>query len=713
MTKTRWQTALTLTLALAITALTVSGCKDVISPHVQPEGDPTRLVASMAAATNQALMARAGADQQIVLTLNNAPEANEPLEQDFITELVELFEKRNPNIRIQYSPWQYTPESFFERLNNRTLTDIVEVDAEQMVPIIEANAAADLTENVKVTPEMRIMNPDVFTVTSKEGRTYGVPVELHTMALFYNRRLFEASKVVVPAETQKSEDKEKGKGAAGEPRDYVFNDLHPQLDDTPMELAQYAPAPYYYPPGYQAPQRQQQQQQQQQQESPRRSSTRRSSQQDSQQSRQRTQQEQQQEYYRQYYQQYYQQQGYPGYQAPGQQQSAGQGEQEDARERRMKSRQRRDRDREPEDGERPRQDDDDSDTASRRDRKKTGSEDDDEKTTSSETPDDTLTPDAELALQEQKTTATDGITTVIETAGLPRDLEQFIRLAVRLTDHKKEIAGYAPVLYASEGGREYTQWSIMHGLNMQSITGDTVTLDVAKAGEVAQFIKDLHWRFDVTPAPSKCYYDNLMTMFAEGKLAMMMLPAQADVIAELIKRGMPMEDIGVTALPRGMATRDHLTYGKCLVVNSQLDKTRRTAAFKWLMFMASPEVQRLRTQFFFREREMTAGPSVPLYSAQMQKEFYESIRGYRALPLWQDYESVVASNLRLEPSYETDRFYEALAEGLRPIIERKDSDPFHAVTLMASDFERKYIIGEEPDNILDRYVHFLMKKKEN
>lgn len=686
---------------IAVAALVAAGCKDVVSPHMKPEGDPARLVASMAAATNQALLARSGVDQQVVLTINNAPEANEPLEQDFLTEVVELFERRNPQIRIQYSPWQYTPESFFERLNNRTLTDIIEVDAAQMVPIIEANAAADLTENVKITPEIQIMNPEVFKITSSDGRTYGVPTELHTLALFYNRRLLEESKITVPA---KPEDKEKGKGAAGEPRDYVLDDLHLELPDAPLEVAQYGPSPYY-PPGYQSPPpgygRGQREMERYYNQRP-------------QQRQQQNRQQYEADYYRQQ-QEHYRRHG--RYFNPGERPR----QEEDARERRVQSRKSRESGEDNGDAsegsssassERRSSSDGTGTGSSRRtsssDSSSTGTESGTE-----EVPDDTLTAEAEQAMQDEQTTHSDAVTTVVQTAGLPADLEQFIRLAVRLTDHKKGIYGYGPVLYAREGGREYTQWAVQAGLNMQSITGDQVVLDVDQSGEVAQFLKDLHVRFDVTPPPTKCYFDNLMTMYAEGKLGMMIMPADGGTISELLKRGMPLEDIGIAALPQGLVNRDHLTYGKCLIINSQLDQSQRAAAFKWLMFMASPEVQRMRAQFFFREGEITAAPSVPLYSAAMQAEYYASIRPYRALPLWNDYEAHAARNLHLEPSFYTDRFYEALAEGLRPIIERRDSDPFHAVTLIATGFEKKYIRREKPDNLVDRYVQYLMEKKAN
>jgi len=669
----RWQKVC----LLATLAALVTGCKDVVNPHSTPQGDPSTLVASMAAATNQVMGGTQGG--QVVLTLNNAPAADQPLEQDFITELVELFEKRNPNIKIQYSPWQYSPESFFERLGNRTLTDVVEVDAAQMAPIIEANAAADLTENVKVTPEMGMMNPDVFTVTSKDGRTFGVPVELHTLALFYNRKLLDASRIVVPAP---SKDKARGKGAEGEPRDWALANLQELPAEPAKEIAQYG-SPYYYPPGYQAPQRQSGRGSRESQGSPQNQGRGRQQQQQQQSYQQQQQYYQQQQQYYQQYQNYYNQQGQPGY--------TQQPQQEDARARRAKLRKKK-------------TDDEDSQTSSG----KRGEEASEVTVT-----DDTLTSEAEVALSEQNTTATDSVTSVIKTADLPRDLDQFIRLAVRLTDHSKGVAGYGPVLFAAEGGREYAQWAALSGMSLQTLSPESVVLHVDQSGDVASYIKDLHWKFDVTPNPEKCYYDNLMNMFVAGKLGMMILPADGNTVAELIRRGMKLDGIGITALPKGAVTRDHLTYGKCLIINSQLDRARRAAAFKWLMFMASPEVHRLRAQFFHREREMTAAPAVPLYSTQMQQEYYESIKPYRSLPLWADYEDGIASHLKLEPAFQTERFYEAIAVGLRPVVDNKDSDPYAAVKVMTTPFEKKYIIGEKPADLLDQFVLMITKKRPN
>lgn len=287
-----------------------------------------------------------------------------------------------------------------------------------------------------------------------------------------------------------------------------------------------------------------------------------------------------------------------------------------------------------------------------------------------------------------------------------------IRIAVKLTDHSVGIYGYAPVLFAEGGGREFTQWAVQAGLSVQSLKNGTVSLDVgtSAAAEVAQFLKEMRWRYDVTPPTDKCYYDNLLKMFADGKIAMMMLPATRESFQRLVKLGMPTNDIGVGMLPAGPQNRDHLMFGRCLIINSQLDREHRAAAFKWLMFQHDPEHLKFREQFYFREQEMTGYPMVPLFNRAKQDQVSEMLKPYRSLPCYPDYENSIAPHLRCEPPYFTDRFYEAVAQGVRPIIERQNSQPMQEIAGVCIDFENKYLRNAPTRNGIERYLKVFSRK---
>lgn len=711
-----------ITIVSGVAILVAAGCKERLAPHVTPEPDPQLLVEQSIAADNAARaanQAHTAQAKQITLTINNAPRADQSLEYEILQQMVELFQKRHPNIKIEFSPWQFTPESFFERVRNRTLTDIVEVECSQLPLILDSNYAADLTELASSAPELRDLNPALMDHLIRKGRIFGVPVEAHTMALFYNRPLVEAA-LHPPAEEKNTGDKsgsrqsgqdsdstqmqgkkspkpprdkksgteeKKGKGADGEPRDYLtdgmlFNAPPESLmerytlskggdgEKAPRLLAQYQPGYYgnpqaqgYYPPQpggyYQQPPPQQQR--------PRR--------------------------------------GFRNWFGRRQEDPYGQQPQPYAPQPPPQAPSHYDPyDPESPTYQRPMPDElyNTQQTPAPRQRNR------DEQAETEEAGEERRTIDEDVLSTDpvEQTTATKSearLTTYVETAGMPEDWDSFIRLASKLTDHSTTPTyGYAPVLFAREGGREFAQWAIQAGLQVQVLSGDTATLDVntTSAAMVAQFLKDLHWRYDVTPPPGESYADNLMRMFAQGRVAMMMLPADHETITRLLKLGMSVEDFGIAPLPGGPANRKHLMFGRCLIVNSQLGSEERSAAFKWLLFQMDPEVIRMRKMAAFREQDWTGAPHVPLYTPARHDELVESLRPYYTLPIFPHYMRTVATNLALEPPLFTDRLYEAIAEGVRPIVENKSSDPMQGIQYVGTDFEKKYLkSGSDPEGI--------------
>jgi hypothetical protein len=297
-------------------------------------------------------------------------------------------------------------------------------------------------------------------------------------------------------------------------------------------------------------------------------------------------------------------------------------------------------------------------------------------------------------------------TTTVRTSNLPRDWESFVKAAVRLTNHSAGVYGYAPVIFAEGGGREFSQWGVQAGLRIAYPEGERIALDVNSraAADVVQFIKDLTWRYDVTPPLDKCYADNVIRMFAEGRVGMTMLPANRDTIRRLLRLGMPLDAIGIAPLPSGPKGRRHLTFGRCLVVNPQLDKDKRAAAVKWLLFQLDPETIRMREQFYYREQEMTGAPRVPLFLRARREAMAAALKPYRTLPTYADYEDAIAPLLQPEPGYFTDQLYSAIADGIRPLVTRKDSDPVAEIGSVGLEFERKFLRDAPTPKGLQRYL---------
>lgn len=672
----RWQVAL---LALCL-GLSLSACKEQISPHVAPEADPEVLVAGLNAATSQQhprLQDNKPSDRpasaKVVLTLNNAPAPNELFELEITQRLVELFEQRNPDVQIEFSTWRFTPESLYERAKSHTLTDVVEVTLDQMQPIMDLSLAADMTSYLANTPEIQSMNPAALALTSRDGRLFGVPVELQTMAIFYNRQLVEECLHPKPKSEQKkgekkSQERKASKGGDGSREVEVM--VVPDPEPTPFILAQarrYGSSYYEYMPAQQE-----------------------------------TTQEDEGAYSRRGEQQVeneYQVTPRPRFRWPFRQVLP------------MRTTPRatprtwfwrRVQPQEESEEPQPTPTEESGDLESARpgaERQKPTSSAESASEIESARPTPTpakTTAETTTPAGREEVTGTvvkEEQTTAITVAGWPRNWADFIKLAVKLTDHEKGIYGYAPVAFAEAGGREFIQWAVLAGLDAPKLPTPEALLQLRgqPGAEALQFLRDLRWRYDVTPPAERCYGDNVLRMFAQGKIAMIMLPATKESLRQLMRAGMAPDNIGVAPLPEGPHSGAHLTFGRCLIVNSQVDNAKRRAAARWIRFLLDPEVARLREQYLFREQDLTGIPKVPLYNRAKQDQVYAMLKSYRLFPVFTDYEDTVTTALMAEPARLRKELYEELAREVRPVLELQNADATVAAAQLARDFEKRFV----------------------
>lgn len=680
-------------LTVGVIALALVGCKERISPHVAPEADAEVLVAGLSAARQQVgqpapKFGSGSVPSKTVLTLNNAPAPNELFELEITQRLVELFEQRNPDVQIEFSTWRFTPESLYERAKTHTLTDVVEVTLDQMQPIMDLSLAADLTSYLGNTPEIQSMNAAVLGLTSREGRLFGVPVELHTMAIFYNRQMLDDVLHPKPkSEPKKGEKKStEKKGAKGGDESGRFEDGEDlaRPGATPYVIAQarrYGSSYYEY------------------------FGTQRNTdeQQDDSYSRRGEQQVENE----------YQVTPRPRFRWPFRavsplrtptrptprpslwRRTAPQ-EESDVRE----------------EGEPQQLDDIESARpgAVRSAPLGAGQVLSDIESARPGTPSGKPSEVTTAPTVREEVTGTvvkEDLTTAVTLTEWAKNWEDFIKLAVKLTDHEKAVYGYAPVLFAEDGGREFIQWAVLAGLDASQLPS-AVALQRLRAQpgtDALQFLRDLRWRYDITPPADKCYGDNVLRMFAQGKVAMVMLPATKESLRRLMRAGMSPDNIGIAPLPAGPAARYHLTFGRCLIVNSQVDHAKRLAAAKWIRFLLDPEVTRLREQYLFREQDLTGVPKVPLFNKQKQEQVYTVLKPYRLLPVFTDYEDAVTTGLVAEPARLREELYEELAKEIRPAVELSNSDVPTIVQNLVKDFESRYLRQAEAEKLsLESYI---------
>ena len=122
--------------------------------------------------------------------------------QQLKDQIIPMFEKENPNIKIQleYQPW----DQFWTKLKTQIAAgdapDFWLSDGVYVMEYAARGALKDLTEWV----EKDFNAEDYFTLDfakDANGRIWGVPREIQTVALYYNKKMFDAAGVQYPDET--------------------------------------------------------------------------------------------------------------------------------------------------------------------------------------------------------------------------------------------------------------------------------------------------------------------------------------------------------------------------------------------------------------------------------------------------------------------------------------------------------------------------------
>jgi len=139
-------------------------------------------------------------EKTYVITINNgAPEDDKPrlAEQELF---IRLCEQKYPNIKVKYSTWQFSPETFIAKMSAGTATDIIGVYATEGAIVIEKGLAADITEFVKNWELYPYINKEILEPFTHKGKIYGVPFGglggAYVMTLFYNKDLFTKAGIV-------------------------------------------------------------------------------------------------------------------------------------------------------------------------------------------------------------------------------------------------------------------------------------------------------------------------------------------------------------------------------------------------------------------------------------------------------------------------------------------------------------------------------------
>ncbi|MFG3526690.1 ABC transporter substrate-binding protein [Streptomyces sp. NPDC047917] len=110
--------------------------------------------------------------------------------KDFLAQ-VKAFEKANPDIRIKPTDALWDAKTFPARLASGQLETVFRIPLTYPPNMIERHQIADLSKEIAELPhgtefDKRLLAP----VTGADGKVYGIPTEVYSVGLVYNRELF-------------------------------------------------------------------------------------------------------------------------------------------------------------------------------------------------------------------------------------------------------------------------------------------------------------------------------------------------------------------------------------------------------------------------------------------------------------------------------------------------------------------------------------------
>ncbi len=119
--------------------------------------------------------------------------------------IVEAFEKKNPNIKvkIEVTPWDQYWTKLEAAATGASLPDVFWMHPAHFVKYAGNNMLMDITDSAKKSKEMSWDNFPKGLVDSYilDGKNYGIPKDYDTIALWYNKSLFDEKKIPYPDET--------------------------------------------------------------------------------------------------------------------------------------------------------------------------------------------------------------------------------------------------------------------------------------------------------------------------------------------------------------------------------------------------------------------------------------------------------------------------------------------------------------------------------
>ncbi|MBA2749162.1 MAG: ABC transporter substrate-binding protein [Tatlockia sp.] len=121
------------------------------------------------------------------------------LEKQLLQQVVEKFEALNPTIKVRYDA---IADEYMDVLKTRligdTAADVFYLDALEAPAMISPGVLQPLNNYLKADLDLQDFAPNLLKAFVRDGVIYGLPKDVSTLALFYNKKAFAAASLTQP-----------------------------------------------------------------------------------------------------------------------------------------------------------------------------------------------------------------------------------------------------------------------------------------------------------------------------------------------------------------------------------------------------------------------------------------------------------------------------------------------------------------------------------
>ncbi len=139
---------------------------------------------------------QANKDDVVTITLSGWSNL---LEKQLLQQVVEEFETLNPTIKVRYDA---IADEYMDVLKTRligeTAADVFYLDALEAPALISPGVLEPLNNYIKADFDLQDFAPSLLKAFERDGVIYGLPKDVSTLALFYNKKAFAAAGLTQP-----------------------------------------------------------------------------------------------------------------------------------------------------------------------------------------------------------------------------------------------------------------------------------------------------------------------------------------------------------------------------------------------------------------------------------------------------------------------------------------------------------------------------------